>query len=67
MLGKWLKQNNYAFWNLGHPPRKVSMRYKADLGGKVYSRSEFLTRWRQHRDIAGANVLETGVFTDKNV
>ena len=28
-----------------HPPRKVTMRYKRDLGGRVYPRREFLSRW----------------------
>lgn len=38
---KYLKANNYSFWNLGHP----QMEYKKDLGAKIYSRNDFLRRW----------------------
>jgi len=41
MLAKYLEQNNFAFWNLGHP----HMSYKLALGAKVYTRAEFLKRW----------------------
>lgn len=49
-LGRWLQRCGYAFWNLGHPPSATSMRYKADLGGVVLERGEFLKeRWRPNR------------------
>ncbi len=41
LLAKHLEQNNYKFWNLGHP----YMQYKFDLGAKQYTRSDFLKRW----------------------
>lgn len=41
LLGKYLEEENYSFWNLGHP----YMQYKFDLGAKTYSRNEFLERW----------------------
>ena len=42
LLGQWLQQHRFAFWNLGQP----YMAYKFSLGAKVYSRQDFLTRWR---------------------
>lgn len=45
LLANYLKQNNYSFWNLGHP----HMDYKLDLGAKIYSREDFLKRWFLHR------------------
>lgn len=50
-LGRWLQQCGYAWWNLGHPPSKTSMRYKADLGGKILSRKCFLEKWQSARDL----------------
>lgn len=41
LLGKYLEENNYSFWNMGHP----HMQYKLDLGATVISRKEFLKRW----------------------
>lgn len=41
LLGIYLKNNNYAFWNLGHP----YMDYKLKLGAKVLDRLSFLKRW----------------------
>jgi Leu/Phe-tRNA-protein transferase len=41
LLSKYLEENGFAFWNLGHP----YMQYKFDLGAKTYSRDEFLKRW----------------------
>lgn len=41
LLSKYLEQNNFDFWNLGHP----HMLYKKKLGAKVYTRTEFLKRW----------------------
>lgn len=40
LLNKHLKENNYKFWNLGHP----QLEYKTDLGAKIYNRQEFLKR-----------------------
>lgn len=48
-LGKWLEMESFSFWNLGHPPRKVTMKYKRDLGGIVVQRGEFLKLWYAHR------------------
>ena len=49
-LGKWLQRSGIKFWNLGHPPRpdlpKYPMRYKHDLGAKVYRRADFMKAWR---------------------
>jgi hypothetical protein len=50
-LGKWLQTAGYSFWNLGHPPRRCVMKYKRDLGGVIYPRSEFLSIWRDARDV----------------
>ena len=41
LLSKYLEENGFAFWNLGHP----HMEYKKKLGAKVYTREEFLKRW----------------------
>jgi Leu/Phe-tRNA-protein transferase len=41
VLAKYLQENNYSFWNLGHP----YMQYKFDLGAKIFSRKDFLKRW----------------------
>lgn len=40
LLNSHLKENNFKFWNLGHP----QLLYKIDLGAKVYTREEFLKR-----------------------
>ena len=43
-LFKALKENNnFEFWNLGHP----HMEYKQRLGCKTYTKSEFLKRWNR--------------------
>jgi hypothetical protein len=63
-LGKWLEKSEYLFWNLGHPPRRKTMKYKKDLGGKVYPRSEFLSRWRSGRDENGVIVGDEFNFND---
>ena len=51
-LGKWLQRSGLKFWNLGHPPRpdlpKFPMRYKHDLGAKVYRRDDFIRAWNFH-------------------
>ena len=41
LLAKYLENNNFEFWNLGHS----HMEYKQRLGCKTYSRSDFLKRW----------------------
>jgi len=43
LLAKYLENNNFDFWNLGHP----HMEYKQKLGCKTYNRSEFLKRWNE--------------------
>jgi len=42
LLSQHLEKQNYSFWNLGHP----HMEYKKKLGAKVYSREEFLRRFK---------------------
>ena len=44
-LAKCLEKAGFDFWNLGHPPRTDCMRYKAEIGGVVVSRGDFLNRW----------------------
>ena len=41
LLAKYLENNDFEFWNLGHS----HMEYKQRLGCKTYSRNEFLKRW----------------------
>lgn len=43
LLSKYLQNNGYDFWNLGH----ASLQYKIDLGAKVYSREDFLYLWKK--------------------
>jgi len=43
LLAKYLEDNNYTFWNLGHP----YMQYKFDLGAKEYKREDFLKIWEE--------------------
>lgn len=43
LLAQYLENEGFKFWNFGHP----HMSYKKKLGCKVYSRSEFLLRWKQ--------------------
>ena len=45
LLSNYLKNNNFSFWNLGHP----HMEYKQKLGAKIYDRDQFLKRWRDCR------------------
>jgi Leu/Phe-tRNA-protein transferase len=42
LLAKVLQKKGISFWNLGHP----HMEYKKKLGSLIYSRKEFLKRWR---------------------
>ena len=46
LLAQHLKEENFEFWNLGHP----HMEYKKRLGAKTYGREEFLKRWIRSRD-----------------
>lgn len=41
LLSKFLEQNAYDFWNLGH----ACLQYKIDLGAKILKRDEFLKLW----------------------
>ncbi|MGM0519240.1 MAG: hypothetical protein ACQERD_06335 [Campylobacterota bacterium] len=41
LTAKYLQDNSYMFWNLGHP----YMQYKFDIGAIKYSRKEFLEKW----------------------
>ena len=43
LLAQYLQSEGFMFWNLGHP----HMSYKKRLGCKIYSRSEFLNRWKE--------------------
>ena len=43
LLAKYLQENGFEFWNLGHP----HMEYKQKLGCKTLSRGEFLKRWNK--------------------
>jgi Leu/Phe-tRNA-protein transferase len=43
LLSKYLQDNGFAFWNLGHP----HMPYKQKLGAKTHTRGEFLARWSE--------------------
>jgi Leu/Phe-tRNA-protein transferase len=45
LLGQWLEDHGFAFWNLGQP----YMPYKFALGAREYGRQAFLQRW--HRAI----------------
>jgi Leu/Phe-tRNA-protein transferase len=47
LLAKYLEDENYSFWNLGHP----YMQYKFDLGATTYSREEFLLKWLSQHQI----------------
>ena len=41
LLSKYLEENSFSFWNMGHP----YMQYKLDMGAVVYKRDKFLKRW----------------------
>jgi len=41
LLAHYLEENNFLFWNLGHP----HMEYKKRLGCKIFNRVEFLKKW----------------------
>jgi Leu/Phe-tRNA-protein transferase len=44
-LARLLRNNGYAFWNLGQP----YMEYKIRIGAKITPRPEFLKRWKSAR------------------
>ena len=46
-LAKTLEKCGFQFMNLGQPPTDQLMQYKAEIGGIVFSRSDFLCRWKQ--------------------
>ena len=54
-LGVLLRECGFAFWNLGHPPKRQTatsegrMWYKAVLGARVYRRDRFLHVWSEAR------------------
>jgi Leu/Phe-tRNA-protein transferase len=45
LLAQRLREQGYAFWNMGHP----HMSYKRALGAREVPRSSFLERWRLAR------------------
>ncbi len=45
LLNNYLKENAYSFWNLGHP----QLKYKIDLGAKIYKRKTFLERLKKEK------------------
>jgi Leu/Phe-tRNA-protein transferase len=45
LLAKYLEQNSFEFWNMGHP----YMQYKLDLGAKILSRKSFLEIWLKNQ------------------
>lgn len=46
LLGIFLEENGFAFWNLGHP----YMQYKFDLGAKALKRKEFLKKFNKFKN-----------------
>ncbi len=51
LLAKFLEKNGFSFWNLGHS----HMTYKQKLGCKVYTRSEFLKRYKEDSNLVIIN------------
>ena len=47
LLGQYLQQEGFAFWNLGQP----YMDYKLALGAKIHTRGAFLERWHEGIDL----------------
>lgn len=41
LTSRYLEENEFSFWNLGHP----YMTYKFDLGATLYTRKDFLAKW----------------------
>ncbi len=46
LLAEKLSETGFSFWNLGHP----YMPYKTALGAKIYTREQFLDRWKRETD-----------------
>lgn len=46
LLNNYLKENDFKLWNLGHP----QLKYKIDLGAKIYNRLDFLKLWKSNID-----------------
>jgi len=44
LLSKYLQNNNYRFWNLGH----ACLQYKLDLGAIILKRDAFLEQWQKY-------------------
>ena len=44
LLGRFLQENGFSFWNLG----QTYMPYKQALGAKTYDRKQFLELWYEH-------------------
>lgn len=53
LLSEYLKNNGYAFWNMGH----ASMQYKIDMGAAIYDRCDFLKIWTRYRDQTAMNYI----------
>lgn len=51
LLAKFLQENGFLFWNLGHS----HMNYKQKLGCKTHNREEFLKRWNEAVNLAIIN------------
>ena len=47
LLGKFLEESDFSFWNLGHP----HMEYKQKLGAITHTREEFLKRWNKDSNL----------------
>ncbi len=56
-LSKYLEENNYSFWNMGHP----HMQYKKDIGATILSREDFLNKWLKEIPIDNNNQIKKWV------
>lgn len=54
LLAEALRENGFAFWNMGH----TSQPYKLAVGAKPLPRAEFLERWIAVRDDTSATLPE---------
>lgn len=61
-LARRLEQCGFYFLNLGQPPMGPVMKYKADVGGFVLERPDFLSKWNQA--ISAVCNLEAFLGTD---
>lgn len=61
-LARRLDQCGFKFLNLGQPPMGPVMKYKADVGGLVLERPDFLNKWNQA--ISAACDLDAFLGTD---